>query len=167
MSSPAPSPKVEEPPLSQTPDSTAPFNPLFTLLSTANQTHHPSVHYVFDDDPPDALTSAALESLSPTDSSSKERYIVVDLDSTGTKVISAKSMSPEWAVTSAELGKAPTWGEDAEEKDGGNMMLKIEGVEAAKGSLKDKAKEADLEELVERYQKGLEGLRRVVASVGM
>ena len=81
--------------------------------------------------------------------------------------MNAQSISPEWAITAADIGNAPTWGEEQEE----GLMLSIEGVEAAKGGGvaggidKGKGPEANVEELeglVERFQKGMEGLRRVV-----
>jgi len=159
----------QEPPSTSSP----PFQPLFTLLTTASQTHHPTVHYLFTNDPTDALTTAALDTLapppSPSASTRKERYLIIDLDATGTNVVAARSLSPEWAVTSAEVGKAPTWGEEGARKgevgEGeGALMLRIEGVEAVRGG--EKGKEVELEELVERYMRGLEGLRRVVEGVG-
>lgn len=70
------------------------------------------------------------------------------------------------------MGKAPTWGEgkgEAGEGEGeGALMLRIEGVEAVRGVEVGKVKEGEvvLEELVERYMRGLEGLRRVVEGVG-
>lgn len=41
------------------------FNPFFTLIedSTANEHHHPYVHYVFADDDPVIVTAAAMRSL--------------------------------------------------------------------------------------------------------
>jgi len=160
-----------------TPQDPPPFQPLFTLLTTSSQTHHPTVHYLFSNDPTDPLTTAALETLSPSSSPSpstatqKERYLIIDLDTPGTNVVVARSITPEWAVTSAEVGKAPTWGEGKEEAgegEGGALMLRIEGVEAAKGVNRGKGNETEveLEELVERYMRGLEGLRRVVEGVG-
>lgn len=96
--------------------------------------------------------------------------MIIDLDASGTEVVAARSMSSEWAVTGAEVAKAPTWGEESAGKgDGeGGMMLRIEGVEAAREVHEGKGKEeeVDMEELVERYTRGLEGLRRVVQGVG-
>lgn len=67
------------------------------------------------------------------------------------------------------MGKAPTWGEEGAGKGEGEggMMLRIEGVEAVRGVEVGKGKEmeGELEELVERYMRGLEGLRRVVEGV--
>lgn len=71
------------------------------------------------------------------------------------------------------MGRAPTWGEEGAGKgeagEGeGALMLRIEGWEAVRGGEMAKGKEGDveLEELVERYMRGLEGLRRVVEGVG-
>ena len=80
-------------------------------------------------------------------------------------------MSPEWAITNAEIGAAPTWGEEREGDGKGGLMLRIEGVEARRGGRKgmekgkEKGVELDVEGfegLVERFQRGMEGLRRVV-----
>lgn len=81
-------------------------------------------------------------------------------------------MSPEWAITNAEIGAAPTWGGEREGDEEGGLMLRIEGVEArrggeGKGKEKEREKGAELdvdgfEGLVERFQRGMEGLRRVV-----
>lgn len=77
-------------------------------------------------------------------------------------------MSAEWAITDAEIGAAPTWGEEREE----GLMLRIEGVEGGVGVVGDgtggdsgERKEVGVEEmegLVERFRKEMEGLRRVV-----
>ena len=82
-------------------------------------------------------------------------------------------MSPHWAITGAEIGAAPTWGEESDdggkvEGEGmGGLMLKVEGVEAALGGAGDGMGEKDvtveeLEGLAEGFQRGMEGLRRVV-----
>lgn len=54
--------------------------------------------------------------------------------------------------------------EQGEEK--GGMMLRIEGVEATRGLEMGTEMEGGLEGLVERYMRGLEGLRRFVEGVG-
>ncbi|KAK0516489.1 hypothetical protein JMJ35_001092 [Cladonia borealis] len=170
------------------------FTPFFTLLttSTSTTTHHPTVHYIFTDDIPDSdpITAAALRVLSPSSPSSprtiahedenhgkpiKERFILIDMDATGSNVVSAQSMSPDWAVTITEVGKAPTWDKDGEggegergegEEEGGGMMLRIEGMEVLHGE--DRGEERRLEELVEVYERRMGELRRVVdAGVGV
>lgn len=82
-------------------------------------------------------------------------------------------MSPEWAITSAALEKAPSWegeGEEAEEegKKGGDgrMMLRIEGCEVGSAILGEKDDGVGVEELVSRFEKGMGELRRVVGMGG-
>lgn len=84
-------------------------------------------------------------------------------------------MSPHWAITAADISAAPTWGEELDESEAGDgkrgLMLKIEGVEARReeGQGKEGGEVGDrdttveeLEGLAESFQRGLEGLRRVV-----
>lgn len=97
------------------------------------------------------------------------------MDATGSNVVSAQSMSPDWAVTSTEVGAAPTWDRDGEggegergegEEEGGGMMLRIEGMEVLCGE--DVGGERRLEELAEVYERRMGELRRVVdAGVGI
>ena len=76
------------------------------------------------------------------------------MDANGTKVVSAQSLSPEWAVVGAEVGKAPMW-------DGGEqgLMLRVEGVGVDAEGLDG---EGGVEELVGVYGRRMEELRRVV-----
>ncbi len=71
-------------------------------------------------------------------------------------------MDPGWAVTNAEVRAAPTWeGEGEGEGEGGRgMMVRIEGVERGEGGGAGEGE--GLERLVERFEKGLGELRRVV-----
>jgi hypothetical protein len=109
----------------------------------SGETYHPTTYYVFADDEPDVLSSAALHAL---DSSSvqaqreadakalieggvkeEERYILVAMGQEGTNVVGAKSLTPSWAVTNAEVRAAPTFdGGEGEGSDG--LMLMIEGL---------------------------------------
>ncbi|KAM0799468.1 hypothetical protein BDR22DRAFT_890360 [Usnea florida] len=179
----------------------APFQPFFTLISTptTTTTHHPTTHYIFSDDPPDhdPITSAALLVLQhPSHSGSppapisnpqddgtrgvgvgggdvRERYVLLDMDGTGTKVECAQSMVPDWAVTATEVGAAPTWDREGEGRgeglEGRGLMLRIEGMEVrgergdeegGGGALEGEGKR--LEELVEVYERQMAELRRVV-----
>ncbi|KAI4271632.1 MAG: hypothetical protein LQ337_005877 [Flavoplaca oasis] len=175
---------------SQPPDTPSSFNPLFTLISTTSAStptgsssteyHHPTVHYIFSDDPDphDPITTAALHSLNPprppssahhksqrsSSSHPKKRYLILDLDASGTKITNASSMSPEWAITSARLEKAPSWeGEEAEEEGKKRMMLRIEGCEVGGSArLGEKEEMMGVEELMARFEKGMGELRRVV-----
>ena len=154
---------------------------------------------MFSDDTPDSdlITSAALRVLDPSSTTSspilnaqdghsntngraKERFVLIDMDATGTKVLSAQSMSPDWAVTSTELSSAPTWdkdgdknGEEMQEGEEGEtkgLMLRIEGMEVLGESVvverSRKGKEEEegkrLEELVEVYGRKMGELKRVV-----
>lgn len=97
--------------------------------------------------------------------------MLLDMDATGTRVESAQSMSPDWAVTSTELGPAPTWDRDGEGKqegqEGRGLMLRIEGMEVRgeeRGEVARQGEEKRLEELVEVYERQMAELRRVVHS---
>lgn len=159
------------------------------------------MHYIFSDDVPDndPITAAAFEILDPPSSTTfptrnsesgkqntarngehtKERYVLLDMDDTGSRIVSAQSMSPDWAVTSTELAPAPTWddrgGEGARgEGERSGLMLRIEGV-GVQGSIEKDGGEVEgeekrLEELVEVYERRMGDLRRVVeagAGVGV
>ena len=150
--------EAHPPPLPPVP----PFQPFFSLLTThsfpsyaatsTNTTiHHPNVRYIFASDHVPTPLDSALQDPASQES---ERYIVINLDATGKRVVSAQSLSSEWAVTKAEVKKAPTWGESGDgygregkqratrqrpskgDEDAGTfkeepgMMLVIEGVES-------------------------------------
>lgn len=88
------------------------------------------------------------------------------MDATGTKVLSAQSMSPDWAVTSTELAPAPTWDDRGGEKVRGErgLMLRIEGMEVL-GELEGgvgEGKQKGLEELMDVYERRMGELRRAV-----
>ncbi|KAF5518883.1 hypothetical protein CGCA056_v009479 [Colletotrichum aenigma] len=125
----------------------------FTLVSNAstNTTHHPTVRYIFADDDPDVLTSAlaaqhAANQASSSSSSAaaagtptNNRAILLDVvpgeDGRWT-VASAASLSADFAVTQASIERQEG------EKEGGGMVLKIDGVEgegAGVGGGADKA----------------------------
>lgn len=138
------------------------FEPLFTLISSPHfLPHHPKVHYIFSTDDPDGdlITAAALHTLSVISplpaGTRKERYIIVDLDSTGTRVVGAQSMAHDWQITSAEVGPAPSW-----EGEGEGRMLRIEGVDEAQEE--GEGGFVGLEGLLDVYAKRLGDLRRVV-----
>lgn len=98
----------------------------------------------------------------------RERYVLLDMDCTGTRVESAQSMVPDWAVTATEIGAAPTWDREGEGEgegmEGRGLMLRIEGVEVGGegegGGIGEEGKR--LEELVEVYGRRMAELRRVV-----
>lgn len=102
-----------------------------------------------------------------------ERFLILDLDASGTRVVAAKSMAKDWQVVSVEVGPAPTWeggdgeeGEEGEEgKEGGKgLMLRVEGV----GVWDDGEMEGEkgLDELAEIYERRIGELRRVVEGGG-
>ena len=182
------------------------FQPFFTLLtssSTSTTIKHPRTHYIFADDPSETnpITARVLETLeaplnqSDDYDSSKghdrgqakeqdlvalnERYVIIDLDASGTKIVSAQSMSPNWAVMSTEIGPAPTWDVGAGNKSGqeegtaagGGMMLAIDGTECVGGygpdttesqSYRDDLEARSLEQLADEYERRMGDIRKVV-----
>lgn len=107
------------------------------------------MHYLFSDDADtDLITTAALQTLSPPSSPAAtdtnvsdlaqqaqptERFLLLDIDAAGTKVVRAQSMDPGWAVTNAEVRAAPTWEGEGEGEGGRGMMVRVEGVERGEG----------------------------------
>jgi hypothetical protein len=117
------------------------FHPFFTLITDdiTGETYHPSTYYIFADDEPDLLTTAslhALDSYTPQPSAQgeatdSERYIILDLAPTGTNIQQAKCLSPEWAITGAEIRNAPTFQATDDAAEGGageGLMIVIEGM---------------------------------------
>lgn len=121
------------------------FAPFFTMITDAEsgETYHPSTYYVFADDEPDVLSTAALhaldaysphaqreaeaEALLEGTTRVEERYILVSMGPEGTNVASARSLAPSWAVTNAEVRAAPTFdGGEGGGSDG--LMLMVEGL---------------------------------------
>lgn len=109
----------------------------------------------------------------------RERFLIVDLDSTATRVVAARSMARDWQIVHADLTPAPTW--DGEDSTGNNkpgdaggrggrgLMLRVEGVgsrDVAEDDVRDGEPEEGLEKLAERYERRLGELRRVVEGVG-
>jgi len=150
------------------------------------------VQYIFSDDVPDndPITAAALEILDLASENRRngghtnDRYVLLDMDATGSKVLSAQSMSPDWAITSVELAPAPTWDDRGGEGvqggvEGRGLMLRIEGVEVlgsieggdgGDGEGQGEGERKKLEELADMYESRMGELRRVVdvgAGVGV
>lgn len=109
-----PSPTAEE--------STPPFTPFFTLITS--NTHpaprHPVTSYIFADDDPELLTEALSHR------HHDERPILLDLAPAGLgyDVVRVSSLAPDWAVVSASVGSG---------RKHGAMMLQIEGVSVDAG----------------------------------
>lgn len=112
---------------------------------------------------------------------SPERFLIVDLDPTATRVVAARSMARNWQVVNADISPAPTWeGEERNNRetgqgkgDGGGggrgLMLRVEGVGmrgVGEEQIGGAQVEEGLEKLAERYESRLGELRRVVEGVG-
>ena len=185
-----------------------PFHPFFSLLTTQpfpgsstpaaqriQKTHYPHIHYIFADDPSPNPLETTLQgqrrSRSESDDDDEkvdERYILIDVDASGKKITNAQSLSPQWAVTGAEVRSAPTWdgesgkgakvlsrhedeqgNEDPRREDAEGMMLVVDGME--RPSADDEGDEArhdednrDVEDLLEEFGRGMDGLRGVVTA---
>lgn len=138
------------------------FHPLFTHLNilqgSTETTYHPTVHYIFSDDDPELLTSAALMALErgergechpetshPAPGEVEERVILIDLSpsdtssGTGYEVTAAKSLSGNVGVVGAEVLAAPSWeGGRLGKGDGVEKgMLRISGRESSEGQCLD------------------------------
>lgn len=119
------------------------FSPLFTLLTSTSHSsnqqtiHHPTVRYIFEDDDPEILTAELAQhhrdhpsEAEDTDinNGGTDRAIILDMehtaDGSGFEVVWAGSLSPDWAVTSANLSTM----EGGVGGSGGGLVLKIEGV---------------------------------------
>ncbi|MCJ1400513.1 hypothetical protein MMC11_003719 [Xylographa trunciseda] len=172
-----PSPSPSNP---RTSPASQPFGPFFTLIEDGHSptTHHPTVQYIFSDDDSDLLTNTLLhihdsQASQPTDThsrgtnstpradqDSKERYVLLNLAPSGTAVDSVHSLTGDWQVLSAKIGKAPTLEGGGEE---GGLMLRIEGTEGPKD---DGLEGLGLEGLVETFGRRVRELRRVVDGGG-
>ncbi|KAI9888059.1 MAG: hypothetical protein M1823_000181 [Watsoniomyces obsoletus] len=98
----------------------------------------------------------------------RERYVVVDIGTSGDTVTSARSFNADWQALGAELTNAPTWDaedvlkSDQQQQEKAGLMLRIEGVQ----SLEDHEEEDKNEvtpEMLERFEKRMVTLRKVVA----
>lgn len=76
-----------------------------------------------------------------------ERYVLVDMAQDGHTVVSAKSLSTDWAVTGTSVGAAPTFDEGAGRDPGqaGGLMLKVEGLSTNVDLLRKRDRDADRE----------------------
>ncbi|KIV98784.1 uncharacterized protein PV09_09459 [Verruconis gallopava] len=121
------------------------FTPFFTMIMDveSGETYHPSTYYIFADDEPDMLSSAALQALDSylphvreeldvgaqklKSITEEERIILVSLNPEGNNVMNATSLAPDWTITNAEIRPAPTF-DGNEEQSGDGLMLMIEGL---------------------------------------
>lgn len=153
------------------------FKPFFTLIEdpVTGEHHHPTVHYMFSDDDPEVLTSAALDVLDKDGVASQansrvtdvnERCVIVDMEADGKSVKSASSISPDWQALKTTITQAPSWGDDSNGTDRG-MMLKISGqASGSSSSSKDKKrrqeKVGNIDDLLREFGERLEGLDEIL-----
>ncbi|KAF2102555.1 hypothetical protein NA57DRAFT_52122 [Rhizodiscina lignyota] len=117
-----------------------------------------------------------------------EQYVLMDMAADGQSVVSAKSLSADWAVTGTNLRNAPTFDASQAADDGvaPGLMLKVEGMDAAESAshgrreheiraeqmyeMKRKALGGDnvaaMGQLVEGLRRGMDTLGRVVVDAG-
>ncbi|KAK4162306.1 hypothetical protein QBC43DRAFT_321717 [Cladorrhinum sp. PSN259] len=135
-SPPSPSPLAAQPAIPDKPV----FSPLFALLTSTSHSsnqqtiHHPTVRYIFEDDDPEFLTAELAQhhgdypQEGEDPEANNDRAVILDLerttDGSGFEVAWASSLSPDWAVTSANVGTM----EGGVGGSGGALVLKIEGV---------------------------------------
>ncbi|KAK8104145.1 uncharacterized protein PG998_011178 [Apiospora kogelbergensis] len=133
------------------PQPSPPFAPIYTLVTNTStrSTHHPHVHYIFNDDDPDILSQALAHQHernvdeSTSDPQSHGRTVLLDVEPDadgGYKVSWASSLSPSWAVVDAQLSRiappseaagADTSGSADNPQKSDRLMLRIDGIEAA------------------------------------
>lgn len=106
----------------------------------------------------------------------KERYLLLDTSPAGNTVISAQSLSSDWQILSTSIFQAPTFGAEGA---GGGLMLRIEGVSntgdqlpgTSEGALLERNAKTEsdgllavISDVIVRYQKDVNTLRKVLAS---
>lgn len=145
------------------------FVPFFSLVKDTDTGGyvHPSVYYIFQDDDPETMTTAALDAIHSANAHDgdvetegieyEDRYIIVDVDEDGHAIQEATSLSTRWAVTSAKLQPAPVFGgADTAGGDGqeaGGLMLVVEGNGAPiLASMEDRTETGDTGVQVSRRQ---------------
>jgi len=144
------------------------FKPFYTLIEDADtgDVHHPTVHYIFSDDDPDLLTSAALEAIEPGErhgGEAEERFVLIDVGRGGRTVESVASLSPDWYVLRTELSQAPSWAGEGRGVERG-LMLKLSGKETSGESSTgdNREKREGLDELVRTFGTRLEALEEML-----
>lgn len=160
------------------------FKPFFTLISpTASEGEvaehvHPTVHYLFSDDDPEILTSAALGAIAKTENGgqdedkegsengdAEERVVIVDVGADGKTVTNVSSLSGKWQALRTEVGAAPSMGGNGEEGGDKGLMLRISGREfgfAEEGEWEGERRDVDVEELLKRFGEKVAGLEVVM-----
>ena len=162
------------------------FKPFFTLISPsasdgeADEHVHPTVHYLFSDDDPEILTSAALGAIARTENGgqeegeeneeseeghAEERVVVVDVGADGKTVTNVSSLSGKWQALRTEVGAAPSMGGNEEEGGEKGLMLRISGREGGSAGERETEREGiagDVEELVRKFREKVAGLEGVI-----
>lgn len=132
------------------------------------------MHYLFADDDPEILTSAALHSIAPVTEEegeeAEERVVIVDLAADGKTVTNAVSLGKEWQGLRVEVGGAPSMSAGEDNGDGERgLMMRVEGREVAdvvKGRDDEGRGDEGLEGLVRRFGEVVEGCEEVVRGRG-
>ena len=146
------------------------FTPFFTLISDSRSRthHHPTVHYIFNDDDPEILTNAALTSLeagrqqTAPGKGAEERYVIVDIAPDGKTVAAASSLSSGWQGIQTSVAQAPSWGEEGG-SEGGGLMLTITGQQSGRRSQdRDERQDGSIDELMAAFNSKLESLDGVL-----
>ncbi|KAK3719476.1 hypothetical protein LTR37_004334 [Vermiconidia calcicola] len=149
------------------------FQPFFTLIEDpeTGEHHHPTVHYMFSDDDPEFLTSAALDALDTAEDGSaevrqtgpvEERCVIVDMAADGKTVASASSLSPEWQALKTTITQAPSLFNNSEKAAKG-LVLKISGQEKmpavmSRGKRRPQEQDAGIDELLKKFGDRLQSL---------
>lgn len=162
------------------------FQPFFALIENQSNAehHHPTVHYIFADDDADIITEAACRALAqdepqhaaeeggknelpvPVDCV-REHYIILDVEPGEAgiyQVTKAHSLSSEWQVMNASISNAPTI--DSTDADSGEgLMLKIGGIGTVSQTEPEEAgkrKKESLQQMVERFDRGLSEIKKML-----
>ena len=152
------------------------FRPFFTLIEdpTTGEYHRPTVHYIFADDDPEILTSAALEtfatappsSVTPRPDEVEERFVIVDVAADGKTIAATTSLSLEWQGVETCSTQAPSWGSEDRGLDRG-WMLRISGQEVSRehvGRARAMRGDAEVDALIQSFDQRLGNLDRVLGS---
>ena len=100
---------------------------------------------------------------------SNERYIIVDIGSSGDNVTGVHSLTADWQALGAEITDAPTWETDELPRSDqtAGLMLRIEGVQnlgygELPAGMEELASDEARLELVELFEKRMNTLRKVI-----
>ncbi|GAB7353709.1 hypothetical protein MBLNU459_g4112t1 [Dothideomycetes sp. NU459] len=128
------------------------FRPFFTLIEDpeSGEHIHPAVHYIFSDDDPDFVTSAILEGLE-----SEQQDQIKGGD--GKTIKNVQSLSPEWQVSNAVIGQAPSWSEDSSRKATAGSLLQIEGTETRRKTAQPERRQSSQDDVTSRVESAIAG----------